>query len=96
MAAMLQCIACPFPVYHKEFIEEYGPHFTQIAIKRLKETPDKSLRDVRREKIEGIIKAIDNLQKRYIGKDEREKETEVLKLEISLMCLKSNYLERRI
>jgi hypothetical protein len=29
-------------------------------------------------------------------KEEREKDTEVLKLEVSLMCLKSNYLERRI
>jgi hypothetical protein len=61
MAALLQHCATPFPVYHKEFIAEYGPLFTEVAIKRLKETPDKNLRDIRREKIEAIIKAIDNL-----------------------------------
>jgi hypothetical protein len=31
-----------------------------------------------------------------ISKEEREKETEVLKLDISLKCLKSSFLERRI
>ena len=54
------------------------------------------MRDVRREKIESIIKSIDNFQRRLVSKDEREKLTEVLRLEVSLMCLKSNYLERRI
>ena len=29
-------------------------------------------------------------------KEEREKESEILKLEICLLCLKSAYLERRI
>ena len=43
-----------------------------------------------------MIKAIDNIQRRYVGKEDREKMTEILKLEVSLMCLKSNYLERRI
>lgn len=33
---------------------------------------------------------------RLISKEDRERETEVLRLEVSLMCLKSNYLERRI
>jgi ubiquitin carboxyl-terminal hydrolase 34 len=62
----------------------------------LREAPEKQLRDVRREKIESIIKSIDNFQRRLISKEEREKLTEILKLEVSLMCLKSNYLERRI
>ena len=65
-------------------------------MKRLREAPEKSLRNVRREKIESIVKSIDNFQRRLITKDEREKQTEILKLEISLMCLKSSYLERRI
>jgi len=54
------------------------------------------MRDVRREKIESIIKSIDNFQRRLVTKDEREKQTEVLKLEVSLLCLKSSFLERRI
>ncbi len=67
-----------------------------VCTRALKETPEKSLRDVRRERIESIIKSIDNFQRRFVHKDEREKMTEVIKLEVSLMCLKSSYLERRI
>jgi ubiquitin carboxyl-terminal hydrolase 34 len=67
-----------------------------FAKRRLKEAPEKSLRDVKREKIESIIKSIDNLQRRNVSKEAREKDTETLKLEVCLMCLKSNYLERRI
>lgn len=83
-------------IYHKEFIEEFAPKFVDICKQRLKEAPEKSLRDIRREKIEAIIKGIDSLQRRILAKDEREKETEILKLEVSLMCLKSSFLERRI
>lgn len=31
-----------------------------------------------------------------MSKEEREKQTEVLKLEVALLCLKSSFLERRI
>lgn len=96
MASIIQCISYPYLVYHKEFIQEYGPKFVEICIKALREAPEKSLRDVRREKIESIIKSIDNFQRRLITREEREKQTEVLKLEVSLVCLKSSYLERRI
>lgn len=96
IGSLMQTISHAFVVYHKEFIQEYGPQFVEKCIKRLKDAPEKSLRDVRRERIEGIVKSIDNFQKRLIPKDEREKQTEILKLEISLMCLKSSFLERRI
>jgi hypothetical protein len=60
-------------IYHKDFIHEYAPKFVDLCVKRLREAPEKQLRDVRREKIEGIIKSIDNFQRRLIGKEEREK-----------------------
>ena len=96
MADLLYCVSSPCIIYHKDFINEYGPKFVQLAKKRLREAPEKSLRDVRREKIELIIKSIDNLQRRLLPKEEREKETEILKLDVSLICLKSGFLERRI
>jgi ubiquitin carboxyl-terminal hydrolase 34 len=96
LAILMQIVSIPFLVYHKDFIVEYGPQFVSVCKRRMKEAPEKSLRDVRREKIDAIIKSVDNLQRRLIQKEEREKETEVLRLEVSLMCLKSNYLERRI
>lgn len=96
LAILMQIVSTPYLVYHKEFVVEYGPRFVSVCKRRLREAPEKSLRDVRREKIDAIIKSVDCLSRRLIAKDEREKETEVLRLEVSLMCLKSNYLERRI
>jgi ubiquitin carboxyl-terminal hydrolase 34 len=83
-------------MYHKDFIAEYGPRFVDVCTRALREAPEKSLRDMRRERIESIIKSIDSFQRRIISKDEREKMTEVVKLEVALMCLKSSFLERRI
>jgi ubiquitin carboxyl-terminal hydrolase 34 len=96
LANLIHCVSYPYLVYHKDFIQEYGPEFVKLCIKKLRDAPEKSLRDVRREKIESIIKSIDNFQRRLISKEEREKQTEILKLEVSLMCLKSGFLERRI
>lgn len=53
-------LSLPYVIYHKSFIEEYGPKFVDLCIRKLREAPEKQLRDVRRERIEGIIKSIDN------------------------------------
>ncbi len=58
--------------------------------------PDKCLRDINRDKFDVVMRSIDNMQKRNMTKDERDRESELFKLEISLLCLKSGYLERRI
>lgn len=92
----MTALSNPYQMYHKDFITEYGPKFVDVCTRALKEAPEKSLRDVRRERIESVIKSIDNFQRRIITKEEREKMTEVIKLEVALMCLKSSYLERRI
>jgi ubiquitin carboxyl-terminal hydrolase 34 len=95
-AIILAAITTPYNIYHKEFIAEYGPKVVEISKQKLRETPERELRDVRRERIEGIIKGIDNVLRRLESKEEREKQTEILKLEVILMCLKSSFLERRI
>ena len=46
--------------------------------------------------MESVIRCIDNMQKRILTKEEREKENEILKLEICHLCLKSSFLDRRI
>jgi ubiquitin carboxyl-terminal hydrolase 34 len=58
--------------------------------------PDKCLRDINRDKFDVVLRSIDNMQKRNLTKDERDRESELFKLEICLLCLKSGYLERRI
>jgi ubiquitin carboxyl-terminal hydrolase 34 len=96
IGALLDIVSKPFIIYHKEFSREYCPKFVELAKKKIRNVPDKSLRDAKREKIEAIIKGIDNLQRRQVSKEEREKETEILRLDVCLMCLKSSFLERRI
>lgn len=59
-------------------------------------TPDAALRDVRKDQVDAIIKAIDNISRRFMPKEQREQEAEVLRLELCSMSLRSNYLERRI
>jgi hypothetical protein len=58
---MMGFVSGPYLIYHRDFISEYGPKIVSECKKRLREAPEKSLRDVRREKFEGIIKSIDNL-----------------------------------
>lgn len=58
--------------------------------------PEASIRNVRKEKIEQIVGRLGDLLKRVYTYDEREKTLEQLNLDITLMCLKSNFLERRI
>lgn len=96
LSIIVTALANPYQMYHKEFVTEYGPKFVDVCTRALKEAPEKSLRDVRREQIENVIKSIDNFQRRTMTRDEREKMTEVIKLEVALMCLKSSFLERRI
>jgi hypothetical protein len=51
---------------------------------------------VNKDKVEIFVRSIDNLMKRNKNKTERDREIEILKLEICLLCLKSNLLEKRI
>lgn len=96
IGCLAQIITNPFPVYHKWFIGEFGQRIKDAIAKRLLTTSDQSLRDVRKEQIDSVIKAMENISKRFLNKDTREKEIEVTKLELCNKCLTSNYLERRI
>jgi hypothetical protein len=58
--------------------------------------PEKMIRSVRKEAIENIIKRLNDLLKRTHSLEEREKFITTLKLDFSLLCLKTDFLERRI
>jgi len=96
LAILLSLVSLPAVVYHKSVIAEYAPKLIAASKRRLLSAPARALRDVRREHIEAIVKAVDNLSKRVLEKAEREKEVEILKLEVALLCLNSSYMERRI
>lgn len=96
MSVLAQIISLPYPIYHKAFIAEYGQRIAAAIKMRLLSASDKSLRDVRKQQIDGIIKAIDSISKRFLDKEERDKQSEIMKLELCNKCLGSEFLERRI
>jgi hypothetical protein len=83
-------------VYHHSVVADFGPELVLVGEKRLLGAPAKALREVRREHMDAIVKAIDLLSRRVVEKPAREKKQETLRLEIALLCLNSGYMERRI
>lgn len=96
LAILLSLVSLPAAIYHKAVIADYAPRLIEVSKRRLLSAPDRALRDVRREHIEAIVKAVDSLSRRLLEKTERVTQTEVLKLEVALLCLNSGYMERRI
>lgn len=96
MGCLAQIITQPYPVYHKNFIEMTAQDITEAIKKRLIGTSDQALRNVRKEQVDAIIKSVENISRRVLNKDDREKQSEVLRLELCNKSLISNYLERRI
>lgn len=55
------CLTQPHLVYHKQFIQENAANIADNVTKRLLAASDKSLREVRKEQIDGILKSVENL-----------------------------------
>lgn len=66
IGCLAQIITNPFPVYHKDFITEFGKRIQDSIAKRLMNTSDASLRDVRKEQIDSVIKSLENITKRFL------------------------------
>ena len=96
MSSISQVLTAPASVYHKKFIEAKGKLIANLIRDRLVNTPDAALRDVKKDQIDGIFKSIDNISRRFLVKEDREMESEKLRLEMCNKSLKSSYLERRI
>jgi hypothetical protein len=96
LACLFSGASFPAMVYHKKVIEDYGQKFVELSKKKLLDAPDKALRDMRREAIDAIMKAVEAFNKRLLKKSDRKKNVETLKLDVCLLCLKSEFLQRRI
>lgn len=96
LAILLSLVSLPAAVYHKQVMADYAPRLMEAGTKRLLSAPDRALRDVRREHVEAIVKAVDCLGRRVLEKAERERRSEILSLEVTILCLNSAFMERRI
>ena len=85
-----------FGSLHKNFAETFVPQLKEAVSSCILNAPAQSLRDIRKERIDGIIRSLDSLLKRVCKKEDREKQINVLKLDFALLCVKSPFLERRI
>lgn len=83
-------------MYHRDFASKFIPDIKNGVQNAILNAPEASIRNVRREKIEGVVGRLNDLLKRVFNYEQREIEIEHLNLDIVLMCLKSNFLERRI
>ena len=57
MGSLATLISLPSNIYHKTFMEEYGARIADAIKNRLINSPDKSIRDVRKEQIDSIRRA---------------------------------------
>lgn len=96
LGCLAQIVTLPAVVLHKDVVAEFGERVATAIRKRLLSASDKSLRDIRKEQVDAILKSVENISRRFLSKEEREKQSEVLKLEMCNKNLNSEFLERRI
>ena len=96
LAHYMESIGKVYPMYHREFVSKFCVDVKNAVQNSILNAPEASIRNVRKERIESIVSRLNDILKRAYTYDEREQEIEHLNLDIVLMCLKSNFLERRI
>jgi hypothetical protein len=92
----MECLGKVFPMYHRDFIASFSFDVKKAVHHAILNAPEASIRNVRKERIESIVTRLNDLLKRVMNFNKREHEIEQLNMDIVLMCLKSNFLERRI
>ena len=69
MGGLATQISLPANLYHKDFMDQYGTRICDSIKARLIGASDKSLRNVRKEQIDTILKAVGSLQQRILEKE---------------------------
>lgn len=92
----MDCLGKVYPMYHRDFAAKFIPVLKDSVQSAILNAPEASIRNIRREKIEGIVNRLNDLLKRVYNYEQREQEIEHLNLDIVLTCLRSHILERKI
>ena len=61
MGNLATLIALPANIYHRTFMDDYGARIVNSIKARLLGATDKSIRDVRKEQIDTILKAVGSI-----------------------------------
>ena len=81
---------------YRPFAINYIPKFKSAVINNILSSPPKNIRNFNREKIYSIFSNLDNLLKRYYSLWEKYEIIENFFMDLSLICIKSNFLDRKI
>lgn len=71
MAIIVNMLSLASPIYHRDAVADFGPKLVELTRKRLLSVSDTALREVKNQHIEAIAKALDNINKRLIPKEDR-------------------------
>lgn len=55
------CLTAPNALFHKDFLQEVCQRAPKIMIEKVKTIDDRSIRDVRKEQLESLLKVINDL-----------------------------------
>lgn len=89
MGALAQILTLPCPIFHKKFIQEKGKQIAEVIKQRLLSQSDAAMRDVKKDQIDSIIKSVDSINRRFMSKEERDRDAEIFRLELCSKSLKS-------
>jgi len=74
---------------HREFSKQFVPQIQQAVTNFILNSPDANIKNVKKETIEAIVSKLNDLLKRTLLSEERDKVISELNLNIAIMCLKS-------
>ena len=74
---------------HREFAKTFVPQIQQAVTNFILTSPEANIKNVKKETIEAIVSKLNDLLKRTLQSEERDKMISELNLNIAIMCLKS-------
>ena len=93
----IDCLSKCTMMLNKGFLDEYMPLLTSAVQKKLLTASEASLKNVKKDRIDGIIQGLVNgLMSRQMTYRQREQEKMALSLVVGAAFLAFNFLEKRI
>ena len=83
-------------LYVRMFVKEFVPELKDAVLKNLLQSPEVNIRNMGKEKLDLILKAMENLLKRNYSLGYKFEFIEKLSLELAILCFKSNFLDKKV
>lgn len=83
-------------LYVKMFAKNYIPKLKDAVLINLLQSPENNIRNMAKEKLDTIIKAMENLLKRAYSLGYKFEFVEKLSLDLAILCFKSNFLDKKV